>query len=367
MSAYDVVGVMSGTSLDGLDLLRVCLEQDSSRQWRYAFKAARTLPYPVELQERLASAVGMSGWELAVLDVDYGRFVGECLRDFVRGTGGTLPDFAAVHGHTVFHQPERGLSLQIGNGAAMAAQSGLTVVNDFRSTDVALGGQGAPLVPIGDALLFPAYDFCLNLGGISNISYRDGEGKRIAFDISVCNMALNRYAGRKGASYDKDGLWARSGSLIPELLQRLDALDYYRRQPPKSLGFEWFEGVFLPLVEDYADYAVEDVLHTLVEHIAGQVARTCRAAGLSRPSRKKIGKPSMLLTGGGALNVYLAERIEALSGVEIAPVDTCLVEYKEALVFALLGVLRMENRPNCLSSVTGAVRDNIGGAVYLGR
>lgn len=367
MFTYDVVGVMSGTSLDGLDMLRVCLGQDVSQQWHYVFKAARTLPYPDRLRDRLSSAVRMSGLELALLDVDYGRFVGSSLRDFVRETGGIPPDFVAVHGHTVFHQPEKGLSLQIGNGAVMAAQSGLTVVNDFRSQDVALGGQGAPLVPIGDALLFPSYDFCLNLGGISNISYRNGSGDRTAFDISVCNMALNRYAARKGAAYDKDGRWARVGRILPGLLQSLDALDYYRKDPPKSLGFEWFEQIFLPVVEAYADCACEDILHTLVEHIARQIACACRKAVIDRMSKRQAGKPSMLLTGGGALNVYLAERIAALSGAEIAPVDTCLVEYKEALIFALLGVLRMQGRPNCLSSVTGAARDNIGGAVYLGK
>ncbi len=236
-------------------------------------------------------------------------------------------------------------------------------MNDFRATDLALGGQGAPLVPVGDELLFSEYDFCLNLGGISNISYREKTGKRIAFDISPCNMALNFYAGRLGMKYDADGLLARSGCLLPTLKERLDALPYYAALPPKSLGFEWFHDQFLPVTEQFASQAsVQDILHTITEHIATQIARTCRQAKTkTKPGKKK----TLLMTGGGALNIYLRERIEALCGMKAAAVDKKLVDYKESLIFAFLGVLRMQRRPNCLCSVTGARRDNIGGAVYL--
>lgn len=374
MKRYDVIGVMSGTSLDGLDLLRVALACGRSGRWRYEFLRAETLPYPKALRQRLAEAVNMSGLQLAQLHVDYGHYVGKALRRFAAmplagtasGAGSAslpaAPDFAAVHGHTVFHQPEKGLTLQIGDGAAMAAESGLTVINDFRTTDVALGGQGAPLVPIGDELLFGNYTFCLNLGGIANISYRNGKGTREAFDISVCNMALNHYASRAGLVYDKEGRLARKGSLIPSLLKELEALPYYAQKPPKSLGFENFKDEFLPIVKPYEDSSTEDILHTLVEHIASKIADACRKA---RVLPEKGRKPVMLLTGGGALNLYLRERIAALSGVELAPVDKKLIDYKEALIFALLGVLRFEGRPNCLQSVTGARRDNIGGAIYL--
>lgn len=370
MKRYDVIGVMSGTSLDGLDLLRVALACGRNGRWRYEFLRAETLRYPEALRKRLADAVNMSGLQLAQLHVDYGHFVGKALRRMAAmplagtasGAGSAslpaAPDFAAVHGHTVFHQPEKGLTLQIGDGAAMAAESGLTIIHDFRTTDVALGGQGAPLVPIGDELLFGDYTFCLNLGGIANISYRNGKGKREAFDISVCNMALNHYASRAGLAYDKDGRLARKGSLIPSLLEELEALPYYAQKPPKSLGFENFKDEFLPIVKAYEKFSTEDILHTLVEHIARRIGQVCRKARVLR-------EPVMLLTGGGALNLYLRERIAALSGVELAPVDKTLINYKEALIFALLGVLRMEGRPNCLQSVTGARRDNIGGAVYL--
>lgn len=360
MKKYTVIGVMSGTSLDGLDMLHVCFEQDAEGKWQYAPMEACTTAYPPELYARLAASMQAAGMELARLHFDYGHFVGKALFDFVKKYD-LKPDFAAVHGHTVFHRPDWQMSLQIGNGAAMAAESGLMIVNDFRTSDVALGGQGAPLVPIGDELLFGNYDFCLNLGGIANISYRNAEGRRTAYDISPCNMALNHYAAKFQAAYDRDGLWARQGQLIPALKAKLDALDFYTQQPPKSLGREWFEEKFLPLLAEFETEPTENILHTLVEHIAGQIAAVCRAS--EREIRKE--KPSMLLTGGGALNLYLRERIAALSGVELAAADKKIIDYKEALIFAFLGVLRLERQPNCLRSVTGASRDNIGGAVYL--
>lgn len=379
MKRYDVIGVMSGTSLDGLDLLRVALRCGKNGRWHYEFLRAETLSYPKALRQRLAEAVNMSGLQLAQLHVDYGHFVGKALRRFAAmplagtasGAGSAslpaAPDFAAVHGHTVFHQPEKGLTLQIGDGAAMAAESGLTVINNFRTTDVALGGQGAPLVPIGDELLFGDYTFCLNLGGIANISYRDRKGAREAFDISVCNMALNHYAARAGLAYDKEGRLARKGVLISPLLDELEALPYYAQKPPKSLGFENFKDEFLPIVRKYETSSTEDILHTLVEHIARRIGQVCREARIFRKSGSGSAArtASMLMTGGGALNTYLAERIAAWSGLALAPVDKTLIAYKEALIFALLGVLRFEGRPNCLRSVTGARHDNIGGAIYL--
>ena len=352
---YPVLGLMSGTSLDGLDILYAEFWQEASGRWRYRMGASETLAYPAGLRASLASAMGMSGLELSLLDVDYGHFAGRCIRDFVRRHS-LKPAFAAVHGHTVFHQPERGLSLQIGDGAAMAVESGLPVINKFRNTDVALGGQGAPLVPIGDALLFPEYDFCLNLGGISNISFDAGNGERLAFDISPCNLALNYLAAWQGLAYDKDGALARKGKMILPLLQALDSLDFYRLEPPKSLGFEWFSSEFRPIVDSFRDFSVPDLLHTVTEHIASQIARVC----LSWP-----GKHSMLLTGGGALNLYLKERIAALAGVEVASASRQLIEYKEALIFAFMGVLRMRGERNSLRSVTGARKDACGGCVFL--
>ena len=357
MHSYDAIGVMSGTSLDGLDMLHVRFVQDAAGKWKYIPLEALTKSYPSALYARLSAAMQADGLKLAQLHADYGHFVGKAIFDFVKRYG-LKPDFAAVHGHTVFHCPEQRMTLQIGDGAAMAAESGLAVVNNFRATDVALGGKGAPLVPIGDELLFSDYDFCLNLGGIANISYRDAGGRRIAYDISPCNMALNHYAAKRHAAYDCDGLWARSGKPVPGMKERLDALDYYSLQPPKSLGREWFESHFLPITSAYENATVEDMLHTIVAHIAGRIAAACKL----RSGNEK--KPRMLLTGGGAWNLYLRERIEAEAEVELVSVDKKLIDYKEALIFAFLGVLRLERQKNCLCSVTGAWRDNIGGAVY---
>ena len=361
MKRYTAIGVMSGTSLDGLDMLHVLFEQDPTGRWRYFPLEAVTVAYPAELYSRLATAMRASGMELARLHADYGHFVGRALSDFIREYG-LNPDFAAVHGHTVFHCPERRMTLQIGDGAAVATESGVMVVNDFRTSDIALGGQGAPLVPMGDELLFSDYDFCLNLGGIANISYRDAGGRRLAYDVCPCNMALNHYAARLHAAYDLNGLWARSGRLIPALKQRLDALDFYIRRPPKSLGREWFEAKFLPVLASFEAAPVEDMLHTLAEHIAGKIAEACRQAWTVSEGGQR---QTMLLTGGGAHNLYLRERIAALAGVELVEVNKKIIDYKEALIFAFLGLLRLEGQCNCLRSVTGASRDNIGGAVYL--
>lgn len=426
-ASYDVLGLMSGTSLDGLDILHVRFSSPSGNgkfactllpksskvgveeplRWNFELLEAGTFPYPEHLRCRLADAMQMSGLDLNLLSVDLGRFIGKKIRDFVE-VNSINPDFAAVHGHTVFHRPELGLSCQIGNGAAIAVESGLVIVNDFRSTDVALGGQGAPLVPIGDQLLFSDYEFCLNLGGISNISYQEDSGKRIAFDISLCNIALNYFSSMLGMPYDRDGNWAREGDLNVALLDDLNALDYYSRSFPKSLGYEFFQDVFLPLVirhypalsgglgeNRFSDEIsvsclhrdVCDVLHTVCEHIAYQVGRILQSAHLeNRQSKNGMGygeDARLLLTGGGALNLYLKERITdyahgngrlsvscVASGqleriVDIVDVDRKLIDYKEALIFALLGVLRMENENNALASVTGARCDSIGGAVYL--
>lgn len=387
---YDALGLMSGTSLDGLDILHVRFSKETA--WKYELLEAVTVPYPDGLRCRLGMAMKMTGFELSRLSVDLGHFIGKEIRSFTEKNA-VHPDFAAVHGHTVFHRPELGMTLQIGDGAAMAVESGLVIVNDFRSTDVALGGQGAPLVPIGDQLLFSDYDFCLNLGGISNISYNDAQGRRIAFDVSLCNIALNYFAGLLQMEYDKDGAVARSGCLNGELLEKLNGLDYFRRPVPKSLGYEFFEQEFLPVIESvYPDLegriqAVLDILHTISEHIACQISYCCRnivsepeenyfclkqgdkkgSLQLGSTGNGKLERrpPSMLMTGGGALNLYLKERIASLSGVDVVAADRKLIDYKEALIFALLGVLRMEQLPNALASVTGAYRDSVGGAVYL--
>ncbi|MCL2417243.1 MAG: anhydro-N-acetylmuramic acid kinase [Bacteroidales bacterium] len=394
---YKVVGVMSGTSLDGLDLAFCEFHLENSR-WSYQLSIAETVEYPDVLRSRLKNAVNFSGLELALLNSDYGHFLGQEIQKFIEKNQLEV-DLVSVHGHTIFHQPEKQLTLQIGDGAAIASYVKCPVVTQFRNIDVALGGQGAPLVPIGDKLLFDTTDFCLNLGGIANISFTENS-KTIAFDICVCNMALNYLVSfiRRGVShtsspsivananegvcdthlqYDKNGEIAKSGTLNSELLTKLNDLDFHNKQPPKSLGFEWFENNFLPILDTF-ECPVEDKLHTVCEHIAEQVSKIVNelvGAGFARPAcyggmqggrTPPLREKNMLVTGGGAKNDFLMSRIKHHCLCEFQESNPLIVDFKEALIFAFLGVLRLRQETNCLSDVTGATHDNIGGCVYLG-
>lgn len=334
---------MSGTSLDGVDLA-LCSIDDNG--WQIV--DATTVEYSLQWRGRLAGAAGMSALDYALTHVELGHLYGRMVRDFL---GGRECRAVASHGHTVFHLPQRGLTTQIGDPDAIAAECGLQVVSGFRTLDVALGGQGAPLVPIGDALFFGQYDACLNLGGIANISH--GRQTRTAYDICPCNMALNMLASRMGQDCDRDGATARRGSVDPALLAALEGLEYYRQPAPKTLGREWFESEFAPLLASHP-MTEADALRTVVEHIARRTAHAAHEAGAS----------SMLATGGGAHNTLLVERIAALAeGVALTVPDRLTVDYKEALVFALLGYMRLNGRVNTLRSVTGARADSVGGSV----
>ncbi|MDR1783517.1 MAG: anhydro-N-acetylmuramic acid kinase [Dysgonamonadaceae bacterium] len=348
---YIVLGLMSGTSLDGLDMA-LCRFEKRSDKWEYEVIAAETGKYPDALQSKLADAINLSAYDFVKLDVELAEIMASKINDFLaRQT--VKPDFIASHGHTTFHQPSIGLTVQIGKGATIAALTGIATVCDFRSLDVALGGQGAPLVPIGDELLFGHYSACLNLGGISNISFRK-DGRRVAFDISPCNMALNFLAGKLGLPFDKDGLTAKSGYFNEKLFAKLNSLDYYKKTGAKSLGFEWFDSTFRPCMEAF-ELSTEDKLRTLVEHIAFQIAEVANA----------VEGETMLITGGGAKNSFLIDRLNGLCNKEIIVPDNQTVDFKEAIIFAFLGVLRMRGEANCLKDVTGAKSDNCGGAVYI--
>jgi anhydro-N-acetylmuramic acid kinase len=348
---YHAIGLMSGTSLDGLDIA-FCNISGNEDRWNYRIIEAATFPYPDEWKKRLSVADSGTAAELAQLDVDYGTYCGGLARTFILEHG-IHPDFIASHGHTIYHQPEKRLTLQIGKGSAIAAASGLPVVNDFRSLDVALGGQGAPLVPIGDRLLFGEYNYCLNLGGFGNISFEAG-GERVAYDICPVNIILNLLSSGEGQPYDKDGEMARSGKADDRLLEQLNSVSYYSRIFPKSLGKEWVEREILPILGS-SGLGVRDLMATLCEHIALQVALAA----------SHNDKSSILVTGGGAFNGYLMERIRAATTKEIIIPDPLTVNFKEALVFALLGVLRIRGENNCLRSVTGAEKDNCGGTIWL--
>jgi anhydro-N-acetylmuramic acid kinase len=349
---YHVTGLMSGSSLDGIDL--ACCEFFHDREkWNYRILQAQTFPYPPLLLEKLQKAIEWSGPALERLDRETGAYYAEVLNQF--HTDQNLnPDLISSHGHTIFHDPTNRITLQIGNGRLMADASGVTVVNNFRSEDVSLGGQGAPLVPVGDKLLFAEYQACLNLGGFANISYDDANCRRVAFDISPANMALNWLANKDGKTYDNEGSLARTGQINSQLLGKLNSLEYYRAPAPKSLGKEWFEGRFKPLLE-MAVIPIKDKMATVVEHVAVQVGKGLISSG----------DGSVLVTGGGALNLYLVERIRKHTIAKLVLPDHLLIEFKEALIFALLGLLRIRGEINCLASVTGGPRDLCTGNIYL--
>jgi len=343
------VGLMSGTSLDGLDLVLASFQETNGR-WHFSILKAETRPYSAAWKQDLTAAPKLPGETLIALHKSYGKYLGEQVNDFLKDTD-LRPSLVASHGHTVFHQPVAGMVFQLGDGNVLAAETGLPVIFDFRSLDVALGGQGAPLVPVGDRLLFPEYAYCLNLGGFANISYETDHG-RIAFDLCPVNLIQSYVVRPTGKEYDKDGENGRKGSVDPVLLKCLDSLDYYRLPPPKSLGREWLESHFYPCL-DRSSASTDDKLRTVYEHISTQICRTIQP-----------GQPSkMLVTGGGTHNIFLMKLLNNKCPIEIVIPDEKIADYKEALIFAFLGVLRMENRINCLASVTGARKDSSSGLV----
>jgi anhydro-N-acetylmuramic acid kinase len=281
-----------------------------------------------------------------------GAYYADLINDF-HSLHQARPAFIASHGHTLKHQPEAGITFQAGNGRIMAERTGITVINDFRSADVAQGGQGAPLVPAGDRYLFGEYDACLNLGGFSNISFEKSNGDRLAFDTGPANMALNMLASRAGLEFDRDGAIAASGRVDQALLSELNAMDHYHKSGPKSLGREWFESIMMPILDAYKG-SLSELMATTSEHIALQIAAAIR----------KSSARNVLVTGGGALNLWLMERLRNYSNAEIIVPDQELVAYKEALVFAFLGLLRSRNEINCFASVTGGKKDVVCGNIH---
>ena len=353
-SIWRVIGVMSGTSLDGVDLVFVKFKK--GKAYSFEILKAKTVKYSQIWKNKLKAAFDLSGEKLVKLDAEYAELLSEIINDFIAENRLSDIDFIASHGHTVFHNPQEAYTLQIGNGAVIAAETGVDVICDFRKQDVALGGQGAPLVPIGDKLLFSAYDFCLNLGGFSNISF-DKDGVRRAFDISPVNIVLNHYTRQIGLEYDDRGKLASNGNVVKNLLNELDALDFYHNDEPKSLGYEFVVAEFFPLIDKYK-LDTRDILCTVTEHAARQIARVLNANIAERELAR------VLITGGGAFNDYLIERIRALSRVEIVIPDRQTIDFKEALIFAFLGVLKNLEEVNCLKSVTGARKNHSSGVVY---
>lgn len=356
MKNYKILGLMSGTSLDGLDLAHCHLWEDKGK-WEFEIMNTKSVSYTTEMQLALKDSIHLSAERLLEFHNSYGTWLGKQAKAFILEEKLEV-DYIASHGHTSHHRPELGLTFQMGSGQHLANASGTSVICDFRSNDLALGGQGAPLVPIGDQLFFGAYDFCLNLGGISNISF-DVKNKRIAYDIGLANMILNYITQKIDLAYDKAGEMARSGEINPSMLERLNDLKYYLLPHPKSIGYEWFLEEVVPIVDETED-SIENLLHTSIHHICEKVAQQVKLNSNKTKQR-------LLVTGGGALNTFLISVLKEKLGAqtEVVVPEPILIEFKEALVFALMGALRVERQINVLSSVTGAKRDSSSGVIFL--
>ncbi|MDO6745501.1 anhydro-N-acetylmuramic acid kinase [Tenacibaculum soleae] len=345
---YYIIGLMSGTSLDGIDLVYVQFDKKDYESFKIL--NSETVSYTDKWKEKLKSAIGFSVDELKDLDIKYGELLGDEINLFIKKNKITKIDFIASHGHTILHQPDDGITLQIGNGKILSEITKQKVVCDFRTQDVKLGGQGAPLVPIGDELLFANYDFCVNLGGFANVSFKENE-KRIAFDICPVNIVLNHYVQKLGLEYDDKGKIASKGKINKKLLEKLNELDFYDKLPPKSLGLEWVQAIIFPMI-DSIEEDIPTILRTFIEHVAIQIGKII------------FKNQFVLITGGGVFNSFLMERIAYYSERKVKIQPNELINYKEALIFAFLGLLRVENQVNCLQSVTGAKKDHSSGVIF---
>ncbi|MFP4555785.1 MAG: anhydro-N-acetylmuramic acid kinase [Bacteroidales bacterium] len=347
---YRAIGVMSGTSLDGLDL-SLAEYSKSNSCWKYKFIKTLTVPYPKAFKESLKNAMNISGNELMQLDAFFGEWIAKRILEFIPQNGEEI-HVVGSHGHTIFHNPKEGYTTQIGSGAHIAALTGIPCVCNFRMADVARKGQGAPLAPIGDELLFNEYDFCLNIGGIANISHRKNNA-RIAYDICPANMILNHIANQLGKDYDKDGKIGQAGEIIPNLLSKLNELSYYKKEGAKSLGREWFESTFLPIIKQF-NSSPANLLRTLYEHIAIRIAQSMHSSPNS----------TTLITGGGARNKFLTMLLKNMCKNKLIIPSNEIIDFKESLIFGFLAVLYQSRVPSCLCSATGALEDSIGGCLY---
>ena len=342
---------MSGTSLDGLDLTAVKFYHTAGKL-SFEILKADTIAYTDALRSELEQVINWEKEAIKDLDRRFGLFIGKYVASFCQNVLGKV-DFVASHGHTVFHQPDEGITLQIGDGQSISKACGLPVINNFRQLDVSLGGQGAPLVPVGDRDLFGEYDFCLNLGGIANLSF-EHNGARIAYDICPFNMALNELALLSGQPFDEGGRLASEGRVDLTLLEQLNAIPYLEEAGPKSLGFEDYRKYWQPILHS-SKISTTDKLRSFVEHAATRIANIFDQGS---------NEASVFITGGGAFNTYFLSRLAQLSSARLVMPEAQIVNYKEALVFAYLGLLRHQGLPNCLASVTGARADSSGGDAY---
>jgi anhydro-N-acetylmuramic acid kinase len=352
---------MSGSSLDGLDIVFAEFHENGGK-WKYEILNAECYAYSDEWINKLKNAISLNALEYQLLHTEYGHYLGKQVKKFIEAHNLHYKvALIASHGHTTFHVPASKMTAQLGDGAAIAAETMLPVVSDLRALDIAFGGQGAPIVPIGEKLLLGAYDYFLNIGGIANLSVN--ADNYIAFDVCPANRVLNMLANEEGKEYDKDGEMAADGQLNSDLLARLNALDYYNLPYPKSLANDFGTDIIYPMIKN-SGIAINDAINTFVEHIAWQIRRSIVDLNSPKTSSR------LLATGGGAFNSYLLQKLKVQVnelGVEVEVPDARLVSFKEALVMALIGVLRWREKYNVFSSVTGASRDSVGGALWMGQ
>ncbi len=342
------IGLMSGTSLDGVDIVYVNFNK--GKEYTFDIIHSDTIPYSELWKQRLKNAFSEPKDQLKELDIEYGKYLGVLTNNFIEKHQINMLDFIASHGHTIFHDPGNGYTLQIGDGKTISEITGRKVVCDFRTQDVEIGGQGAPLVPIGDKLLFSEYDYCLNLGGFANISFEQ-KNERIAFDICPVNIVMNFYANKKGLEYDDKGILASKGKVCKNLLLELNEIAFYKSLMPKSLGYEFVISEVFPLIEKY-NLEIEDILRTFIQHIVIQISNKIKFSG------------KLLITGGGAFNIFLINELEKVISNEVIVPNETIINYKEALIFSFLGLLRIDNQVNCLHSVTGAKKDHSSGKIF---
>lgn len=361
---YRAIGVMSGSSLDGLDIAFVEFQEQGGK-WTYEINEADCYPYTTEWTEKLKNAINLPAREYQLLHTAYGHYIGQEVNRFIESH--QLHYKVAVvasHGHTTFHMPASQMTAQLGDGAAIAAKTQLPVVSDLRALDVAFGGQGAPIVPIGEKMLMNDFTYFLNIGGIANISLNAEE--YVAFDVCPANRVLNMLANDAGKPFDEDGKIAASGNVHDELLNQLNKLAYYSQPYPKSLANDFGTDIVYPLIKS-AGLSIPDAIRTFSEHVALQICNALSSLNIQQPVP---GNKKLLVTGGGALNTFLVNRLAELlrvENIEVVVPDTKLVNYKEALIMAFIGVLRWRQEYNVLASVTGASRNSIGGALWTGQ
>ena len=345
-----ILGIMSGTSLDGLDFALCEFEKSDNN---FSYKVIKTGFYEYEKTEKhkLATAQNLNAYDFINFHKEYGKFIGQKANEFLKGEEN--PDYIASHGHTIFHKPGKNITFQAGDGAFIAAETGISVISDFRNLDTALKGQGAPLVPLGDKFLFSEYDYCLNLGGFANISYDNENGKRMAFDICPFNFIINKFAQSVGKEFDRDGEIGKKGVVNKLLLKELNNIPYYQMKTPKSLGREYAENFYFPIFEQYK-ISVEDATRTYYEHVVYQINRS-----INNDKNTKI-----LITGGGAHNRFFISELQKNAVYKAVVPDKELTDFKEAIIFAFLGFLRSIGKINTSASVTGASKDTSGGMIY---